>query len=56
MEDDILNMYKPPKLWIHGHTHDSFDYMVGETRVICHPKGYPKENNYDGYKPLVIEI
>jgi predicted phosphodiesterase len=27
-------------LWIHGHTHDSFDYMLGGTRVICNPKGY----------------
>ena len=22
-------------LWIHGHTHDSFDYCVRETRVMC---------------------
>lgn len=28
------------KLWVHGHTHDSFDYMVGETRVVCNPRGY----------------
>lgn len=28
------------KLWTHGHTHDSFDYMVGETRVVCNPRGY----------------
>lgn len=30
-------------LWIHGHTHDSFDYMVGSTRVVCNPRGYAKE-------------
>ena len=29
-----------PKLWIHGHTHNSFDYMVGNTRVLCNPRGY----------------
>lgn len=28
-------------LWIHGHTHTSFDYMVNETRVVCNPRGYP---------------
>jgi Icc-related predicted phosphoesterase len=28
------------KLWIHGHTHDSFDYVEKGTRVICNPKGY----------------
>jgi hypothetical protein len=27
-------------LWIHGHTHDSFDYVVDGTRVICNPRGY----------------
>jgi predicted phosphodiesterase len=30
------------KLWIHGHTHDSFDYTVHGTRVICNPRGYAK--------------
>lgn len=28
-------------LWIHGHTHDSFDYALGPCRVICNPRGYP---------------
>ena len=27
-------------LWIHGHTHDSFDYSVYGARVICNPRGY----------------
>ena len=27
-------------LWVHGHTHDSFDYAIGTTRVLCNPKGY----------------
>ena len=29
-------------LWIHGHTHDSFDYAVNGTRVLCNPRGYAK--------------
>lgn len=28
------------KYWIHGHTHDACDYMIGDTRVICNPRGY----------------
>ena len=28
------------KLWTHGHTHEDFDYMIGETRVFCNPRGY----------------
>ncbi len=29
-------------LWIHGHTHDSFDYVLNGTRVVCNPRGYAK--------------
>lgn len=32
------------KLWTHGHTHDVWDYMIGETRVVCNPRGY---KNYE---------
>lgn len=27
-------------VWIHGHTHTSFDYKANGTRVICNPRGY----------------
>lgn len=30
---------RQPTLWIHGHTHDSFDYQGGATRVVCNLKG-----------------
>lgn len=29
-------------LWIHGHTHDSFDYRLNGTRVVCNPRGYAR--------------
>ena len=32
-----------PQLWIHGHVHDSYDYQVKGTRVVCNPRGYSKE-------------
>ena len=28
------------KLWTHGHMHNASDYMIGETRVVCNPRGY----------------
>jgi len=28
------------RLWVHGHTHHSFDYAVRGTRVVCNPRGY----------------
>ena len=29
-----------PVLWVHGHTHSSHDYRVGNCRVVCNPRGY----------------
>jgi predicted phosphodiesterase len=31
------------QLWIHGHTHDTFDYRVNGTRVVCNPRGYARD-------------
>jgi Calcineurin-like phosphoesterase len=28
------------RVWTHGHTHHQFDYMIGNTRVVCNPRGY----------------
>jgi predicted phosphohydrolase len=45
LEQFILN--RPQiKLWTHGHMHDCFDYMIGDTRVVCNPRGYNDENKY----------
>jgi Icc-related predicted phosphoesterase len=27
-------------LWCHGHMHNNSNYWVGETRVVCNPRGY----------------
>jgi len=29
-----------PVLWIHGHTHQQFDYRVRSCRVVSNPRGY----------------
>lgn len=39
--DDLLDGDRV-SLWIHGHTHDSFDYRVHGTRVVCNPRGYAR--------------
>lgn len=36
---DLILQYNP-NIWLHGHTHYSFDYMIGNTRVYCNPRGY----------------
>lgn len=28
------------KLWVHGHMHNTSDYMIGKTQVVCNPYGY----------------
>lgn len=42
-------------LWVHGHTHDSFDYDVKGTRVVCKPRGYafgqPARGENDDFSP-----
>ena len=34
-----------PALWFHGHIHDSADYVLYTTRVLCNPRGYVHEQN-----------
>ena len=42
-------------LWVHGHTHDPRDYMIGKTRVLANPHGYPFEGR--GFQPdLIVEV
>lgn len=51
---------RQPELWIHGHTHHPFDYLIEPlegttTRVICNPRGYLNETPAFDFR-LVIEI
>lgn len=32
-----------PNLWISGHTHEPYDYWIGNTRCVANPSGYPGE-------------
>lgn len=42
-------------LWMHGHTHNTQDYVKQGCRVVANPKGYPTEC-VENYKPKVIEL
>ena len=42
------------KVWTHGHTHDNFDYIVGECRIICNPRGYKGyEQQAENFDPTI---
>lgn len=57
---ELDHLFGKMQMWIHGHTHDSIDYEVNETRVICNPRGYQRyssgvENFY--FNPnFVVEV
>ena len=45
------------RLWLHGHTHYNFNYWIGETRVVCNPRGYiGHEASADWFKLQYLEI
>ena len=39
LSEFILN-HPQIKLWTHGHTHHEFEYKIGETTILCNPRGY----------------
>ncbi|HLQ13618.1 MAG TPA: metallophosphoesterase [Steroidobacteraceae bacterium] len=41
----------PVQLWIHGHTHESMDYQIDGTRVVCNPRGYLPQEPNDSFDP-----
>lgn len=57
---NLDHLFGRSELWIHGHTHDSFDYTANRTRVICNPRGYARyERDVENaaFDPdLIVEI
>lgn len=48
-------------VWIHGHTHTSFDYWIGDSRVVCNPRGYISRRSGEPENPAfdwgkVVEV
>lgn len=55
--DDLILNHPQIKYWSHGHTHESFDYKIGECRVICNPRGYyPSQLNPNFNPNFEIEL
>lgn len=54
---DLIEKAQPP-IWIFGHTHTPCDFMVGKTRLVCNPKGYPHERGtrYNPRLLLTVEV
>jgi Icc-related predicted phosphoesterase len=47
------------RLWCHGHTHHAQDYQIGETRIVCNPRGYQSAGYSEdtGWDPdKIVEI
>jgi predicted phosphodiesterase len=48
------------KVWVGGHTHHEFDYLIGDTRICCNPRGYcgyeRGSQEEDPYYPMIIEV
>lgn len=57
---DSLIIEHSPKLWVSGHTHTNYDFMIDKTRLLCNPKGYvfrsdaPENPNYNPF--LFIKV
>jgi len=43
------------KLWNFAHTHSYLQQIIGDTKFICNPRGYPSENK-SWIENLIIEI
>jgi predicted phosphodiesterase len=55
--EEIIGHYNKADLWVHGHTHRSWNYLVNETTVLCNPYGYYGESTNPNFDPkLVLEI
>jgi predicted phosphodiesterase len=55
--DDFIEARPQIRYWLHGHTHHNFNYWIGETRVVCNPRGYVgHESMADWFKLQYLEV
>jgi len=50
------SFFDVPSLWVHGHIHESFDYQVGNCRVVCNPRGYMRHGRHQENKQFNREF
>lgn len=53
--DHLVERWQPA-LWVHGHLHQSADYMIGRTRVVCNPRGSPRRLNTTFEPGMIVEL
>jgi hypothetical protein len=58
--DEFILSHPQIKVWVHGHTHDKFDYMIGSTRIVSNARGYVGyergTDKEDPFFPILIEV
>jgi Icc-related predicted phosphoesterase len=60
-QTELMTEEWSPSLWLHGHTHDSCDYKIGNTRVVANPfgykgTGYASDLNKEYKSDLLLEV
>jgi Icc-related predicted phosphoesterase len=54
--EHLIERYRPAA-WVHGHVHNSCDYWIGETRILCNPKGVVFDAAMSGFRAdLVVTL
>jgi len=55
--EEMIGNTNVANLWVHGHTHNNWDYMINETRVVCNPYGYwGYDANRDFDRAFILEV
>jgi predicted phosphodiesterase len=52
---DLVDLLEDKQFWVHGHTHDAYNYTENGCNVLCNPHGYPNERA-DGFNLEVFEV
>ena len=56
-DEEFITSNPEISLWIHGHMHESSDYNIVATRVVCNPRGYVGyEKKAHNYKLKYLEV
>ena len=56
-EAETIIREKQPQLWVHGHTHSSCRYNIGQTEVVCNPFGYlGREENPRFNDHMIVDV
>lgn len=55
--EDFILAHPQIVLQTHGHTHEEFDYYVGNTRIVCNPRGYiGYESRADAFTLKYVDV